>query len=100
MLWLRDYFKTHPCVDCGEPNPLKLSFDHVRGKKAFAVSSMLGCCNHERLYEGVWTAEISGWSEHFLRFIREMEASERAPTAEEECGRPATIADPDFDPTF
>lgn len=24
-------------------------------------------------YQGVWTAEISGWSEHFLRFIAELE---------------------------
>ncbi|MBP9778629.1 MAG: VWA domain-containing protein [Rickettsiaceae bacterium] len=24
-------------------------------------------------YKGVWTAEISGWSEHFLRFISELE---------------------------
>lgn len=25
-------------------------------------------------YKGVWTAEISGWSEHFLRFISELES--------------------------
>lgn len=24
-------------------------------------------------YKGIWTAEISGWSEHFLRFIAELE---------------------------
>ena len=24
-------------------------------------------------YRGIWTAEVSGWSEHFLRFIAEME---------------------------
>ncbi len=28
-------------------------------------------------YTGVWTAEISGWSEHFLRFIAEMEQASR-----------------------
>lgn len=26
-------------------------------------------------YKGVWTAEISGWSEHFLRYIAELEVS-------------------------
>lgn len=31
---------------------------------------------HERgvNYRGVWTAEISGWSEHFLRYVQAMEA--------------------------
>lgn len=26
-------------------------------------------------YSGVWTAEVSGWSEHFLRYISELEGS-------------------------
>ncbi len=25
-------------------------------------------------YQGVWSAEISGWSEHFLRFIAALES--------------------------
>ena len=27
-------------------------------------------------YKGVWTAEISGWSEHFLTFIASLEGIE------------------------
>ena len=36
-----DYLLRHPCVDCGEGNPVVLEFDHVRGDKVNAVSNMV-----------------------------------------------------------
>lgn len=37
-----DYLTSHPCVDCGENDPIVLQFDHVRGEKKNAVSIMIG----------------------------------------------------------
>ena len=39
-LLLIEFFRTHPCVDCGEDDPLVLEFDHV-GDKAFNIAKGL-----------------------------------------------------------
>lgn len=36
------FLSTHPCVDCGEDDPVVLDFDHVYGEKKNHVSRMLG----------------------------------------------------------
>jgi hypothetical protein len=35
-----DYLKTHPCVDCGEPDTIVLQFDH-QGNKIASISQMI-----------------------------------------------------------
>lgn len=37
-IFLLKYLENHPCVDCGESDPVVLDFDHVRGKKLNNVS--------------------------------------------------------------
>lgn len=38
FLW--EYYSTHPCVDCGESDPIVLQMDHLRDKLA-GVSTMM-----------------------------------------------------------
>ena len=38
--YVADYLSTHPCVDCGESDPIVLEFDHVRGSKVANISEM------------------------------------------------------------
>lgn len=35
------YLRSHPCVDCGEADPIVLQFDHVRGTKVLEISNMV-----------------------------------------------------------
>lgn len=35
------YLKSHLCVDCGQSDPMVLTFDHVRGKKKMNISQMV-----------------------------------------------------------
>ena len=36
--YIKSYLENHPCVDCGQNNPIVLDFDHVRGKKLFNIA--------------------------------------------------------------
>lgn len=40
-LYVFTYLTEHPCIDCGESDPMVLSFDHVKGTKKMAVSQMV-----------------------------------------------------------
>lgn len=39
--YVYNYLANHPCVDCGEVDPIVLEFDHVRGKKINDVSVLV-----------------------------------------------------------
>lgn len=39
---LYEYLIAHPCVDCGESDPVCLEFDHIRGLKIKCISEMIG----------------------------------------------------------
>jgi len=56
---LFDYLKDHPCVDCGESDPIVLEFDHVRGEKEFSIAEYprLGY-NWERVEKEIAKCEV------------------------------------------
>jgi hypothetical protein len=39
VVW--DHLATHPCIDCGETDPVVLEFDHVHGEKANNVTTLV-----------------------------------------------------------
>lgn len=47
--FIYQYLKSHPCIDCGESHPVKLQFDHVRGKKEGTICSMVNVASTKTL---------------------------------------------------
>lgn len=79
------YLCNHPCVDCGESDPVVLEFDHVRGVKDTNVANLIsGAGRMQRLMDEIakcdvrcanchrrkthrlneWRNQISGMLEH------------------------------------
>jgi hypothetical protein len=51
------YLLQHPCVDCGESDPIVLDFDHQRDKKK-GVASMMESATTEALQEEILKCEV------------------------------------------
>ncbi len=51
MLKVLNHLHTHPCIDCGESDPVVLEFDHRENtKKISAVAEMIGHnCGWEKI---------------------------------------------------
>ena len=55
--YLIDYFKTNPCVDCGEADPVVLEFDHV-GEKRFEVTALLAERRWQSILDEIEKCEV------------------------------------------
>lgn len=56
---LYDYLEHHPCVDCGENDPVVLEFDHVRGVKSYNVTSLgWRLCSWDTLMREIAKCEV------------------------------------------
>jgi hypothetical protein len=67
------YFQTHPCVDCGESDPVVLDFDHVRGAKRYEISSRIGAgYSWEGLLREIEKCEVRCANCHRRKTARQM----------------------------
>lgn len=55
--YVLDYLKTHPCVDCGEHDPVVLEFDH-RENKLEAISTLMQDSSIKRIQEEIDKCDI------------------------------------------
>jgi hypothetical protein len=51
------YLKAHPCVDCGERNPVVLEFDHLSSKKNM-ISALVRWGSESRLKAEIEKCEV------------------------------------------
>ena len=75
-----DYYKSHPCVDCGEKDPMVLEFDHRDGVDKFDnVSTMIRDYSWENISKEIAKCDVrcanchrrrtaisQGWYKEFL----------------------------------
>ncbi len=70
--FIRNYKKTHSCVDCGISDWRVLDFDHVRGIKRFAISSkMNGQASIKTIKEEIAKCDMRCANCHRIRHFEE-----------------------------
>lgn len=62
---LLTYLASHPCVDCGETDPIVLQFDHVRGVKSFNISRKMNTSSWASLMKEIEKCEVRCANCHF-----------------------------------
>jgi hypothetical protein len=72
------YLSMHPCIDCGEADPVCLDFDHVRGEKVAPVSKMVGTYEWSSIEAEIAKCEVrcanchrrkTGWQRGYYRLL-------------------------------
>jgi hypothetical protein len=64
---LFSYLKEHPCIDCGEADPIVLTFDHVRGIKEFQISTKRVTSSWKKISKEIEKCEVRCFNCHIRR---------------------------------
>ena len=68
-----EHFQRTPCVDCGESDPLVLTFDHVRGEKKGNIADMVAHgCSVARLLAEIEKCEVRCANCHMRKSARDL----------------------------
>jgi hypothetical protein len=66
-IWLFEYLSRHPCVDCGQKNPIVLEFDHVVEDEHNRCVTSMAQASVKRLLEEIAKCEVVCANCHTLR---------------------------------
>jgi hypothetical protein len=66
-----DYLSSHPCIDCGENDPVVLEFDHVNGKKENVSNLVANGASVQRLKLEIDLCEVRCSNCHRRKTSRE-----------------------------
>lgn len=58
QLFVLKYLQNHPCIDCGEQDPIVLEFDHIRGEKIDDISGMIESYSESNLIKEIEKCEV------------------------------------------
>jgi hypothetical protein len=56
--FIADYLSTHPCVSCGETDPVVLEFDHIKGKNAAVARLVADGATIDRIQREIELCEV------------------------------------------
>jgi hypothetical protein len=71
-LRLRAYLLEHPCVDCGETDPVVLEFDHVRGKKVSNIGTLAASACWQKIQTEIAKCEVRCANCHRRKTAKEL----------------------------
>jgi hypothetical protein len=68
--FLLNFFETHPCIDCGETNPVVLEFDHLRDK-SFSIGGKLTTHKWQAILDEIEKCEVVCANCHRIRTAKQ-----------------------------